>query len=164
MPVFEGLGKALRWLRAKQDTRQYQVAASAGITKAMLSAYETGKQKPSLETLEKILTALGVDLAALHDALDVVNERGAASGRQRAVRRDGWEGATSGFGALLPPPEVDVYRLLGLDHPLPPEEERAFTEMLGGFHRLIRFLHAELEESRRGADGRGAGVTGDAPA
>ena len=58
MPVFDGLGKALRWLRAKQDKRQYQVAELAGITKAMLSAYETGKQRPSLETLEKIMEAL----------------------------------------------------------------------------------------------------------
>lgn len=143
MPVFEGLGKALRWLRNKQDKRQYQLAKEAGITKAMLSAYETGKQRPSLETLEKILEALGVDLADLHDALDVVNERTSAPGRGR---RPEWSWpqrpAYPGADGPLADPAVDVYRILGVDRTLPPEEERAFREMLGGFHRLIRFLHS----------------------
>ena len=58
MSILEGLGRSLRWLRDRQSKRQYQVAEGAGITKAMLSAYETGKQKPSLDTLEKILVAL----------------------------------------------------------------------------------------------------------
>src|SRR5579872_5495030 len=58
MSIFNGLGRALRWLRDRQGKRQYQVADAAGITKAMLSAYETGKQKPSLDTLEKILVSL----------------------------------------------------------------------------------------------------------
>ena len=75
MSAFDGLGKALRWIRDKQAKKQYQVAEAAGVTKAMLSAYETGKQKPSIETLEKILGALQVDLADLFNALQVVNER-----------------------------------------------------------------------------------------
>src|SRR5215217_7445598 len=68
MSIFNGLGRALRWLRDRQGKRQYQVADAAGITKAMLSAYETGKQKPSLDTLEKILGALNGDLNDLHNA------------------------------------------------------------------------------------------------
>src|SRR5215208_2257478 len=83
MPIFHGLGRALRWLRDRQAKRQYQVAESAGITKAMLSAYETGKQKPSLDTLEKILAALDGDLNDLHNALQIVNER------PEAIRRSG---------------------------------------------------------------------------
>src|SRR5215831_3340064 len=75
MSIFAGLGRSLRWLRERQAKRQYQVAEAAGITKAMLSAYETGKQKPSLETLEKILAALGCDLNDLHNAVQIVNER-----------------------------------------------------------------------------------------
>lgn len=145
MAVFDGLGKALRWLRGKQDKRQYQLAEEAGITKAMLSAYETGKQRPSLETLEKVLEALGVGLAELHDALDIVNER--TSGPGRAGRRPayGWgeRPAWAGGDAPLADPAVDLYRVLGVDRTLPPEEERAFREMLGGFHRLIRFLHSQ---------------------
>ena len=75
MPLFEGLGRALRWLREKAGLRQYETAQAAGITKAMLSAYETGKQSPSLESLEKVLGALGADLMDLTRALDHVNER-----------------------------------------------------------------------------------------
>lgn len=154
MSAFDGLGKALRWLRAKQDKRQYQLAREAGITKAMLSAYETGKQRPSLETLEKILDALGSELADLHDALEIVNER-SAPGRLR--RSGGWGG---GRGAALGDPfadpaadlgPLDVHRILGVDRPLPPEEERAFREMLAGFHRLIRFLHTRAQPPAEGA-------------
>lgn len=148
MPVFEGLGKALRWLRARQDKRQYAVAQQAGITKAMLSAYETGKQKPSLETLDKVLAAMEADLVDLHDALLVVADprsRGEAppAPPARSPRADvpGAEAATAGPGEL--------YRVLGLSSHLPPEEERAFVEMLSGFHRLIRFLHRSVEEGLR---------------
>ena len=40
-PILNGLGQALRWLRDRQGKKQYQVAEAAGITKGMLSAYET---------------------------------------------------------------------------------------------------------------------------
>ncbi len=70
-----GLGQALRWLREKQTRKQYRVADSAGITKGMLSAYETGRQRPSLDTLEKLLESLGCDLNDLHNALQIVNGR-----------------------------------------------------------------------------------------
>jgi len=102
MPIFDGLGRSLRWLRERQVKRQYQVAAGAGITKAMLSAYETGKQKPSLDTLEKILDALVCDLNDLHNALQIVNGRpermrNAGGGSWLAADKTG-EGAPSGPG------------------------------------------------------------------
>lgn len=141
MQVFEGLGKALRWLREKQGKRQYQVAETAGITKAMLSAYETGKQKPSLETLEKILDALSIGLGELSNALDLVNERPQA--RSFAVER---ERTAVPLGAGSSP---DVRSVLGVDH-LPREEEEALGEMLHGFHRLVRYLHRSIAEVREG--------------
>jgi transcriptional regulator with XRE-family HTH domain len=139
MPIFDGLGRALRWLRERQAKRQYQVAEGAGITKAMLSAYETGKQKPSLDTLEKILDALMCDLNDLHNALQIVNGRpermrsiGAGSELWRAA------GGRSGEGGAL---DLSVYEILGFEEPLPPQEEQAMSEMLGGFHKLLRYLH-----------------------
>src|SRR5436309_13021444 len=95
MPIFQGLGRALRWLRDRQSKRQYQVADAAGITKAMLSAYETGKQKPSLDTLEKILAALDGDLNDLHNALQIVNERPEAI-RKAGSGRDNWQTLPAG--------------------------------------------------------------------
>lgn len=131
MPVFEELGRALRWLREKAGQRQYETAIAAGITKAMLSAYETGKQRPSLDSLEKVLEALGADLATLERALDHVNERpprGLGAGGARALP--------------APPPagRVDVRAVLAVDE-LPAEEEAALQQMLDGFHRLLRYFH-----------------------
>ena len=145
MPIFSGLGRALRWLRDRQGKRQYQVAEAAGVTKAMLSAYETGKQKPSLDTMEKILEALGCDLNDLHNALQIVNERPQAirrtEGRQLAAAGT-WPGywRETRPNAPTSPNAVDVHGLLGIEGNIPPEEEHALAEMLSGFHRLLRFF------------------------
>ena len=159
MPALSGLGKALRWLRAKQDRRQYELAAAAGITKAMLSSYETGKQKPSLDTLEKVLDTLGADLADLHGALQIVNERGGAAGPGLRDGSPAWQAHRRGRrpGDLdAAAPGVDVYDVLGLDHALPASEEAAFGEMLRGFHRLLRYMHRGLVEATSGAGGPAA--------
>ena len=145
MSIFHGLGRALRWLRDRQGKRQYQVADAAGITKAMLSAYETGKQKPSLDTLEKILAALDCDLNDLHNALQIINER------PEAIRRSG--GQPSGLWPANPRDvgvrdgEVpNVYNILGINRLLPPMEEQALSEMLRGFHKLVRYLHDSVAQ------------------
>jgi len=135
VPVFDGLGKALRWLREKEGLRQYETARAAGITKAMLSAYETGKQRPSLPSLEKILDALGVDLMAVARALDHVNER-----RPRLPGPARLPGPQGPGAAAAPPSEADVRAVLGVEE-LPREEEEAFAQMLDGYHRLLRYLH-----------------------
>jgi transcriptional regulator with XRE-family HTH domain len=153
MSIFNGLGRALRWLRDRQGKRQYQVADAAGITKAMLSAYETGKQKPSLDTLEKILEALECDLNDLHNALQIVNERPDAIRRGGGLQ-DAWQsfraegsadGAEAGRGGN------NVYSILGLQRQLPPQEEQALSEMLDGFHKLVRYLHNAISPVARAA-------------
>ena len=119
MSIFNGLGRALRWLRDRQGKRQYQVADAAGITKAMLSAYETGKQKPTLDTLEKILVALECDLNDLHNALQIVNERPEAI-RRPTGGRDTWQGyrpqdSAQEAGNAGPPPWTSfLYHLSGV--------------------------------------------------
>lgn len=145
MSIFNGLGRALRWLRDRQGKRQYQVADAAGITKAMLSAYETGKQKPSLDTLEKILASLECDLNDLHNALQIVNERPEAIRRPGGLRET-WqsyrpEDSAQDFGNAG---GNSVYRVLGLKRQLPPLEEQALSEMLEGFHKLVRYLHGMI--------------------
>lgn len=126
--VLSGLGQALRWLRDRQGRKQYQVADAAGITKGMLSAYETGRQKPSLETLEKLLDTLGCDLHDLHNAIQIVN------GRPQTLRpRDVPESPGEGGGESFE-------RALGLSEPLPMEQERIMRQLLDGFHKLIRYV------------------------
>jgi transcriptional regulator with XRE-family HTH domain len=134
-----GLGPALRWLRDRRGRKQYQIAGEAGITKGMLSAYETGRQRPSLETLDKILDTLGCDLHDLHNALQIINGQPTILARPEA-RAAAWQGQ----GLALPEGTVDIYSALGLSERLPEPEERALSEMLRGFYRLLRFLHAGM--------------------
>lgn len=136
MPTFEGLGRALRWLREGRGKRQYQVAEAAGITKPMLSAYETGRQKPSLDTLEKILEAMGADLAELHTVLDIVNGR-----RPAAPQRDRWR-----------EPGRSVAGAAGVDAALA-EMARGFEELLRLLHRAVERLAAEDERREDEEDG-----------
>jgi len=140
-PVLKGLGQALRWLRDRLGRKQYQVAQAAGITKGMLSAYETGRQRPSLETLAKLLDTLGCDLHDLHNAIQVVNGRPATmrppGAAANAASNAGAAGGDFGGGGRFP----DLYSVLGQSDPLPPELERAFGQLLDGFHKLIRYMH-----------------------
>jgi transcriptional regulator with XRE-family HTH domain len=161
------LGPALRRLRMGRGQRQFETAAAAEITKAMLSAYENGKRRPSLKTLDQILAALDADLGDLHAALvSERRERARAAGAAR-LRYPG-AGRTPGAGDELgeapaapygepapgrradwPPPawrgahaDIDLYHALGIQGPLPAGEERALSEMLLGFLKLLRYLHA----------------------
>ena len=137
--VLNGLGQALRWLRERYGKKQYQVADSAGITKGMLSAYETGRQRPSIDTLEKVLSTLGCDLHDLHNALQIVN------GRPQVLRNRQAEAAEASRSDR--PGRPDVYKTLGLAGPLPAEEEKAIGQILDGFHRLLRVIHQSAREA-----------------
>jgi len=148
MALFTGLGRALRWLRDRQNKRQYQVADAAGITKAMLSAYETGKQKPSLDTLEKILTALECDLNDLHKALRIVNDQPEALGQSGMLREESPPYRREEEGGS----HLDLYRVLGLSRRIPVEEERALSEMLEGFHKMVRYLHSMAPQPAAGGE------------
>ena len=54
------VGAAIRRLRLKRCQAQQQVADSAGVPEAALSAYECGQQLPDLRTLRLVLAALGI--------------------------------------------------------------------------------------------------------
>ncbi len=189
--TFSGLGQALRWLRERQTRKQYQVADLAGITKGMLSAYETGRQRPSLETLDKLLDTLRCDLNDLHNAIQIVN------GRPEAIRRlapaTGAMLSASGRPASAAPSEEpyprggtarspghpfpspspsdiaevpaasELYRVLGHGARLPEPEERALIQMLDGFHQLIRYWDEALERLRRGRPPGPPGPAGAPP-
>ena len=144
--VLDGLGQALRWLRDRHNRKQYQVAEAAGITKGMLSAYETGRQRPSLETLDKLLGTLGCTLHDLHNAIEIINGR-PAIGRTAVLPSDSAVGRWNSRGF------PDLYSVLGHSNPLPPDLERAFSQLLDGFHQLVRYMHANLLERLPTMDG-----------
>lgn len=148
MSAFENLGQALRWLRTRQNRKQYQIAEAAGITKAMLSAYETGKQNPSIETLDKILGALRHDVSDLDRALKLHR----APGDRADVAAEGPPVEWAQAGELAEP-RVNVYRVLGIDHQLPADQERAFVQTLSGFHGLLRAMYDEHHRRVRSSTG-----------
>jgi len=156
IPILTGLGQSLRWLRDRQGKKQYQVADAAGITKGMLSAYETGRQRPSLETLEKILDTLGCDLNDLHNAVQIIN------GRPEKMRRreDALFGGQESYSEpAMAEGQMSIQGLLGRSVPLPEEEEKAFAEMLGGFHLFLRYLHGTLAQGLRRREPSNGGNT-----
>ena len=53
------VGSTVRRLRSKRAWTQQQVAGSAAIPRAALSAYERGQQLPSAQVLARLLAALG---------------------------------------------------------------------------------------------------------
>lgn len=142
MGAFDNLGQALRWLRSRQHRKQYEIADAAGITKAMLSAYETGKQNPSIETLEKILEALRSDLSELHNAL--VLHQGGRPPEPGGAAADWGEPPLRGGGS-----RVSIYDVVDARGGMPASWERSLVQMLEGFHGLIRQMYQQLERSAR---------------
>lgn len=138
MARFDNVGKALLFLRELDNKSQKKLAAEAGITGAMLSNYETGIKKPSLDSLGKILDALDLHLGPLDDALDAVNRRE----RRRPGRLPIGEGA--------PLEGVDLGRFLGADDRLPPDLEEGFGAMVRGLQIVTRHLYQSIANARRG--------------
>lgn len=55
-------GNLIRSGRLEQGLSQRELARRAGTSQATLSAYESGRKSPSLETLARIVRAAGLDL------------------------------------------------------------------------------------------------------
>ncbi len=63
------LGPALKELRQNVRMTQGEVCALAGLKSSQLSRWENGHEKPTLESVVKVLAALGRDLGDLQDIL-----------------------------------------------------------------------------------------------
>ncbi len=103
---FEHIGTAITVLRARAGFRQSELARAAGVTRAQVSNYECGRQRPTLDSLEKIMMALGADIFDLASALQEADRSASRlregegegeapgaepswAGRQRALREVG---------------------------------------------------------------------------
>jgi transcriptional regulator with XRE-family HTH domain len=70
--AFDGLPKALRTLCVRDGRPLQDIALASRISPAMLSSYLTGRETPTLKTLEKLLDGLKLSLQDLVNALDEV--------------------------------------------------------------------------------------------
>ncbi len=61
----------IKFERMKRNLSQDELAFNAGISRAGLSKIETGKVSPTMDTLEKIAGALGVEFLDLVDVSKV---------------------------------------------------------------------------------------------
>lgn len=132
MLYFSDLGPALRVLREKRGLKQSEVAGEAGITSPMLSAYETGKQKPSFVTLDKTLAAMSYDAVDLAQALlRIRREREAEAGEE------------TNPGSEI---EARLHKLIQERAKRPEltlEERELLHRMLPGLLALFRFMKQE---------------------
>jgi transcriptional regulator with XRE-family HTH domain len=64
-PATDALAYNIRVLRAKRDLSQIVPAVEASTTTATISAIENGEGNPTLDILQRLADALGVDVAAL---------------------------------------------------------------------------------------------------
>jgi transcriptional regulator with XRE-family HTH domain len=78
MDMFANLGRTLSLLRELRGKSQSRVAREARIGKSQLSKYENGHELPKLDSLEKILRVLKVDMFEFFYTLYLVDGRAAA--------------------------------------------------------------------------------------
>ena len=64
-PMTEALAYNIRLLRVKRGMSQIVLAVEAGTTPATISAIENREGNPTLEIMQRLADALGVDVAAL---------------------------------------------------------------------------------------------------
>lgn len=93
--MFETLGLTLRVFRELSGRSQAELARQAQIGKSQLSKYENGKELPKLESLGKIITALGATPLLVFYLSSVLERATEPSGGLRASLID--QGAETFF-------------------------------------------------------------------
>jgi transcriptional regulator with XRE-family HTH domain len=68
MEIRQRIGWNLRRLRAARELNQEDFATDSGFDRGYISGIERGVRNPSILVLERIATALGVDVVELLDA------------------------------------------------------------------------------------------------
>ncbi|MCB1034896.1 MAG: helix-turn-helix transcriptional regulator, partial [Acidobacteria bacterium] len=151
------LGPALRALRSRQQLKQLQVAARAGITSSMLSGYENGRKMPTLATLEKVLGAME---CGLPDLLEALQARSGADGMDPMASLEPlrWPSRSRALGGTSPSWGFDLEEILGPSPPLSREEAAAFGEMLSGYCRWLRYLRHQAAVAPPGGESPQEGV------
>jgi transcriptional regulator with XRE-family HTH domain len=71
--MFHNFGRTLVRLRVRAGKSQAAIARAAGMGKSQLSKYENSKELPKLESLERVLVAMGVGYFEFFRMLDVVD-------------------------------------------------------------------------------------------
>ncbi len=102
------LGPALKELRQNVRMTQGEVCSLAGLKPSQLSRWENGHEKPTLESVVKVLAALGRDLGDLQDILagTYIDKMIAGDSGGRVIREHGKRVRAAYLGALRARREV----------------------------------------------------------
>lgn len=90
MPAVRGLAASiLRRARSEAGLTQTELAARAGITQSVISAYESARRQPTLPTLASLVEAAGFDLTiGLRQSADPLHRLNGPLGRRLRRNRD----------------------------------------------------------------------------
>jgi transcriptional regulator with XRE-family HTH domain len=138
MGMFKNLGKTLSLLRELRGKSQARVAREAGIGKSQLSKYENGKELPKLDSLEKVLRALGVGHFEFFYTLYLVDRRA-----EDLARSDAGEALA---GHLVMPPLLTGMSLLSSS------TDQAFSQVLTDVLQLYRAVFEQVVLTGRPGD------------
>ncbi len=72
MTLLQQLGKRIVFLRSEKGWSQLTLSLEANINRNYLSDLERGRRNPTLKILEKITTALSIDLATLFKGIKAI--------------------------------------------------------------------------------------------
>lgn len=135
--AFARLPQALRLLRKRRGWTQRELAAAVGFTVKQVSAYETGRQRPRIETLERILEQLQATARVLAQTMAAFDDRPAAELRPAPAPR-----TATPRRALKPPPSADPARAVRDGKPFPAAETAARPSSHETFRGLAKRLPA----------------------
>jgi transcriptional regulator with XRE-family HTH domain len=129
--MFGSLGLALRVFREQAGLTQAEVARRAAVGKSRLSLYERGKQLPSLDSLARVLAALGTTPLVFQYVCSVLDRATPSAGGLRAELLD------QGAETFLNFQEASQYRKV-FDQFLRLFESAAEARMLIAFTKTFR--------------------------
>ena len=98
----------------------------------MLSAYETGKHRPSLDTTERVLRALDCDVVELTHALQFIDRQDSAADQGRQAAEPGADFRVSDLASFV---EGNIGSAR-----LDSAEKEVLGSLLPGVLNLIRYL------------------------
>jgi len=98
----------------------------------MLSAYETGKHRPSLDTTERVLGALECDVVELTHALQFIDRQDSAASEGRRASESGADFRATDLSSFV---EGNIGSAR-----LDSAEKEVLGSLLPGFLNLIRYL------------------------
>lgn len=140
-PLFQHVGLAIKIFREYAGLSQGALATQAGIGKSQISKYESGKEYPKLDSLERVLIVLGVTPFSFFHVTDFLD---------RAKSGVGTVDQLGGFWIQLGPPALG-------------SAEDAFVCLMHSLFKLIqakadgRLTRLAAAPSRKGDNSHGQG-------